>query len=268
MGITEKYPGPLLILPWIEREKRKAAADPNYKRNLVTLTGEEWKEIRRILDQRLLQARQVATYAPRYSFFTQRAKHQFLGGEDGWRVKEAKGESSPLALTSCRMNSIADDVIAIMEARLANTGKISDLERLMYMYATEGIGSVIFDQRIHVLGKCTGRVCFLHFLHFFHCCLHFFTLSYQKAASSRFTPMTHKNGQFTEGEGLKQDKLLKSYFYFRRKNITRRREFFEGLGRIVFGDVGVTTCATQIPPLQFVFLEEVWQINRWARSPC
>jgi hypothetical protein len=118
----------LQVLPWIERERRKGEADPNYRKNFVTISGEEWKESRRILDQRFLAPNQVAKYTAKYVLI-----NSMLNGS--------------------RIDGVASDMVSIMIKRFQKHGTVTELEKLFYMFATEAIGTVVFDSRIGVLGE-------------------------------------------------------------------------------------------------------------------
>jgi len=106
---------PLVFLPLREMEKRRAKDNPEYIFNSGALEGEEWRRVRRILDQKLLVISQVQKY-------------------------------------TSRMNDIGDDMIKLIKNQLHN-GYLPNLEHFCYTLSVEGIGSVLFDYRLRVLSE-------------------------------------------------------------------------------------------------------------------
>ena len=67
---TGKFPGPLQLLPWLQRERKKKEKDPNYEMNLLALEGQEWRDNRTILDQIFSSIPQIQTYIPKINLIS------------------------------------------------------------------------------------------------------------------------------------------------------------------------------------------------------
>uniref|UniRef100_A0A6B2L4N7 Cytochrome P450 n=1 Tax=Arcella intermedia TaxID=1963864 RepID=A0A6B2L4N7_9EUKA len=105
-----------MMPPWIERDRRLKAADPNYVPYIHISTGKEWKDRRVLVDQKLLVVSQVQNY---------------MEGID----------------------TIASDFVKIIGNSLDSDGKSNKLEETVFSYSTEGIGWVVFGTRIHALAE-------------------------------------------------------------------------------------------------------------------
>uniref|UniRef100_A0A6B2L5A6 Cytochrome P450 n=1 Tax=Arcella intermedia TaxID=1963864 RepID=A0A6B2L5A6_9EUKA len=113
---TGKFPGPLVLLPWLEREKRLRGADPAYIPYILAATGQEWKERRVLVDQKFMVLSQVQNY---------------MEGID----------------------VIGDDFVKIMDKCIDSEGNWKDIEHNVFAFSTEGIGWVVFGTRLHVLSE-------------------------------------------------------------------------------------------------------------------
>jgi cytochrome P450 len=114
--LAGKYPAELQIGSWLEVERRRKKKDPNYEVNPIALKGEEWRENRTSLDNKLLRVEQVNQYMP-------------------------------------IINGVASDLTQAMKTEIQTSGSIENVEDLFYSFSIEGIGSVLFNKRLNLISE-------------------------------------------------------------------------------------------------------------------
>jgi cytochrome P450 len=106
-----RTPGPLQLLPWLQRERDMKKQNPAHPLNLIALEGEEWRANRTVLDAVFSSLPRLQSYLP-------------------------------------ELNSIGDDLIHRFQATPGAPPTGVDLYRLMYGFSNEVIGQVVFGRRL------------------------------------------------------------------------------------------------------------------------